>query len=141
MRKPFLSDLPPENFPIKDLSPQVNRKLCQYPDTSNDDGCSFRFTYEFDDVSNIILRAQTTQVCPQPVNLAAVTGGVIGGIILAGLLLLLIWKLLTTVHDRREYAKFENERQLAKLRREENPLYHAATTTVQNPAFGSSNIQ
>ncbi|XP_014682023.1 PREDICTED: integrin beta pat-3-like [Priapulus caudatus] len=133
----------PQKTVSEDLSPQVNRKLCQYPDTSNDDGCSFRFTYEFDYVSNIILRAQTTRVCP--LNLAAVTGavtgGVIGGIILAGLLLLLLWKLLTTAHDKREYAKFENERQLAKWRREENPLYHAATTTVQNPAFGSSNIQ
>lgn len=38
----------------------------------------------------------------------------IGGIIAVGLALLLIWKLLTTIHDRRELAKFEKERQMAR---------------------------
>jgi len=40
--------------------------------------------------------------------------GVIGAIVLIGLALLLLWKLLTTIHDRREFAKFENERMMAK---------------------------
>jgi hypothetical protein len=39
---------------------------------------------------------------------------VIGAIVLIGLALLLLWKLLTTIHDRREFAKFENERMMAK---------------------------
>lgn len=40
--------------------------------------------------------------------------GVIGAIVLIGLALLLLWKLLTTIHDRREFAKFEKERMMAK---------------------------
>lgn len=40
--------------------------------------------------------------------------GVIGAIVLIGLALLLMWKLLTTIHDRREFAKFEKERMMAK---------------------------
>jgi integrin beta 1 len=45
--------------------------------------------------------------------LSAVVLGVIGTILIAGLLLLMTWKIATTVHDRREYAKFENERKNA----------------------------
>lgn len=52
--------------------------------------------------------------CPAPVNILAIVLGVIGGIILIGLLLLLIWKLLVTIHDRREYARFEKERENAR---------------------------
>lgn len=40
--------------------------------------------------------------------------GVIGAIVAVGLALLLMWKVLTTIHDRREYAQFEKERMMAK---------------------------
>lgn len=40
--------------------------------------------------------------------------GVIAAVVLMGLALLLLWKLLTTIHDRREFAKFEKERMMAK---------------------------
>lgn len=39
---------------------------------------------------------------------------VAGAILLLGLIGLLIWKLLITIHDRREFAKFEEERAKAK---------------------------
>jgi hypothetical protein len=45
--------------------------------------------------------------------LTALVLGVIGGIVLIGLLLLLIWKTVTSIHDRREYAKFEKERAMS----------------------------
>ena len=38
----------------------------------------------------------------------------IGAIVAVGLALLLMWKVLTTIHDRREYAQFEKERMMAK---------------------------
>lgn len=37
-----------------------------------------------------------------------------GAILLLGLAALLIWKLLVTIHDRSEFAKFEEERANAK---------------------------
>jgi protocadherin alpha len=58
--------------------------------------------------------AQNTKDCPEPVDVLAIVIGVIVGIVLIGLALLLIWKLLTTIHDRREFAKFEKERMMAK---------------------------
>ena len=39
---------------------------------------------------------------------------VAGAILFLGLAALLIWKLLVTIHDRREFAKFEEERARAK---------------------------
>ena len=39
---------------------------------------------------------------------------VAGAILLLGIVGLLIWKLLVTIHDRGEYAKFEEERSKAK---------------------------
>ena len=40
--------------------------------------------------------------------------GVIAAIVLIGMAMLLLWKLLTTIHDRREFARFEKERMMAK---------------------------
>lgn len=61
--------------------------------------------------------------------------GLIGTIVLAGLILLAIWKIFTTIHDKREYAKFENERATSKWQRGENPLYKPAVLNVQNPMY------
>lgn len=40
--------------------------------------------------------------------------GVIAAIVLIGLALLMLWKMVTTIHDRREFARFEKERMMAK---------------------------
>lgn len=39
---------------------------------------------------------------------------VVGSILLIGMALLAIWKLLVTIHDRREFAKFQSERSRAR---------------------------
>ena len=55
-----------------------------------------------------------TSVCPVPVNSAIIIAGIVVGIILIGLLLLIIWRILTYIHDSREYARFEKDRAKAK---------------------------
>lgn len=112
---------------IKD-EPEL-RKMCQYRD---DDDCMFYFAYEYS--TNIVL-AQRTKECPEPVNVLAIVLGVVCGIVAVGLALLLIWKLFTTIHDRREYAKFEKERKNAKWDTGENPIYKQATSTFKNPMY------
>lgn len=52
--------------------------------------------------------------CPQPLPIVMIVSGVAGGIVATGLFLLMLWKILTTIHDRRELAKFEKERLKAK---------------------------
>lgn len=44
----------------------------------------------------------------------AIVLGVIGGIVAVGLAILLVWKLVTTISDKRELARFEKETQDAK---------------------------
>lgn len=39
---------------------------------------------------------------------------VVGSIVLLGLIILAIWKLLITIHDRREFARFQSERSRAR---------------------------
>ena len=53
-------------------------------------------------------------VCPEAVDPLYIILGIVIGIIIIGLALLLIWRLLTYVHDKREFARFEKERQNAK---------------------------
>ena len=43
-----------------------------------------------------------------------IRGGVIGATVAIGLVLILMWKVFTTIHDRREFAKFEDERKNAR---------------------------
>ena len=48
------------------------------------------------------------------VDIMGIILGVIGAIVAIGLMLILMWKVFTTIHDRREYARFEKEQRLAK---------------------------
>jgi len=59
----------------------------------------------------------------------------VGAIVLIGLLFLVLWKLLTHIADRREYARFEKERMSAKWDAGENPIYRQATSTFKNPLY------
>lgn len=52
--------------------------------------------------------------CPKGPDILVVLLFVAGAILILGLVALLIWKLLVTIHDRREFAKFEEERAQAK---------------------------
>ncbi|XP_059178838.1 integrin beta-1-like [Physella acuta] len=108
-------------------------QLCQLKD---DDECWVYYTYEYDKNGEVVIKVQNTKVCPEAVNVLAIVGGVVGGIVAVGLFLLLIWKLLTFIHDTREFAKFEKERQNAKWDTGENPIYKQATSTFKNPTYG-----
>uniref|UniRef100_A0A8C8DLK9 Integrin beta n=1 Tax=Oryzias sinensis TaxID=183150 RepID=A0A8C8DLK9_9TELE len=56
----------------------------------------------------------TREDCPKGPDILVVLLSVAGAILFLGLAALLIWKLLVTIHDRREFAKFEEERARAK---------------------------
>lgn len=52
--------------------------------------------------------------CPKGPDVLVVLLSVMGAILLVGLAILLVWKLLITIHDRREFARFEEEKARAK---------------------------
>ncbi|KAL0198077.1 hypothetical protein M9458_006617, partial [Cirrhinus mrigala] len=64
-------------------------------------------------------------------DVLVVTLSVAGAILLLGLVAILLWKLLITIHDHREFAKFEEEKARAKWEavRLTSRLYGANPTT------------
>ncbi|XP_078394068.1 integrin beta-7-like, partial [Cetorhinus maximus] len=60
---------------------------------------------------------------------------VMAGIVLIGLVSLVIWRGLLQLYDRREYHRFEKEKQNARWNEAGNPLFKSATTTVVNPQY------
>ena len=52
--------------------------------------------------------------CGTAPNATTILLAVVGSILLIGIALLAIWKLLVTIHDRREFAKFQSERSRAR---------------------------
>ena len=51
-----------------------------------------------------------SSVCPDKSAIIWMIIGIVVGILLVGLALLMIWRLLTAIHDRREFKNFEKER-------------------------------
>nr|XP_045379597.1 integrin beta-7 [Camelus bactrianus] len=61
--------------------------------------------------------------------------GCVGGIVAVGLGLVLAYRLSVEIYDRREYRRFEKERQQLSWKQDSNPLYKSAITTTVNPRF------
>lgn len=85
--------------------------FCTFYDEND---CKFEFIYNDNDVKNITISAKSKLECPTEIFILGIVMGVIASIVLIGLALLFLWKILTTIHDRREFAKFEKERRSAK---------------------------
>lgn len=115
-------------------------RLCSFVDKEDD--CMIFFTYRYlDNSKSYEIRVQKEKECPEPAPIMAIVFGILAGIVLIGLLTLLIWKVATTIHDRREYAKFEKERQNARWNTEGNPLYKDPSNTFANPVFSQQTIE
>uniref|UniRef100_A0A674PK13 Integrin beta n=1 Tax=Takifugu rubripes TaxID=31033 RepID=A0A674PK13_TAKRU len=56
-------------------------------------------------------------------------------VVCIGLILLVVWKVLVSVHDRKEVAKFEAERSKAKWQTGTNPLFRSSTSTFKNVTY------
>lgn len=109
-----------------------NAVNCTYKD---EDDCVQRFQYYEDNSGKSILSLVKEPDCPKGPDILVVLLSVAGAILFLGLAALLIWKLLITIHDRREFAKFEEERARAKWETGHNPLYKGATSTFTNIAY------
>ncbi|XP_017784338.1 PREDICTED: integrin beta-PS-like [Nicrophorus vespilloides] len=108
------------------------RKVCKLPIEQN---CVMVFSYFYNDDKDISVDAESKMRCSKPIDILALVFGVILSTIIVGILTLVIWKLCTTIHDRREYAKFENERKQANWNRNDNPLFKTPVTRFENPTF------
>ncbi|XP_067843422.1 integrin beta-5 [Heptranchias perlo] len=100
--------------------------LCLYK-TEND--CVMRFTYSEHVSGKSVLTALKEPDCASETDPVTVLLAVVGSILAVGIALLAIWKLIVTVHDRREFAKFQSERSRARFEMATNPLYRQPITT------------
>lgn len=108
-----------------------NAVNCSYKDEND---CIVHFQYSEDDDGSVLSVVEKPE-CPEGPDILVVLLAVAGAILLLGLAALLIWKLLITIHDRREFARFEEERAKAKWDTGNNPLYRGATSTFTNVAY------
>nr|AVP12656.1 integrin beta 3 [Littorina littorea] len=105
---------------------------CNFRDT---DKCLFRFTYEYDENNDVIIKVQRTKECPEDVNLALILGPVVAGIVLIPLLLLCIFILIRNRRDRAEFARFMKEKDKARWESAANPIYKDPKSTFKNPTY------
>jgi hypothetical protein len=90
---------------------EKDEHLCTFYD---EEECRFSFVYTEEKDNGLKVRAQEDRECPPKVFMFGIVMGVIAAIVLIGMAMLLIWKAVTTISDRREFARFEKERMMAK---------------------------
>ncbi|KAL3282735.1 hypothetical protein HHI36_005905 [Cryptolaemus montrouzieri] len=117
---------------IKEDELVKGERVCRFLDTKT---CSILYKYSYDTNKNLAVKVQKYKRCPP--NPLVWTGSVVGSIVLIALISLIIWKLFTSIYDRREYARFENERKNLKWNRNENPLYRDVVATFKNPSYNT----
>ncbi|XP_054569882.1 integrin beta-5 isoform X2 [Eptesicus fuscus] len=100
--------------------------LCFYK-TAKD--CVMLFTYTELPSGKSNLTVLREPECGTAPNVTTILLAVVGSILLIGFVLLAIWKLLVTIHDRREFAKFQSERSRARYEMASNPLYRKPIST------------
>ncbi|XP_056008967.1 integrin beta-6-like [Ostrea edulis] len=96
-------------------------------------GCIINFNVHDLEMGQRILIKSTKRCPPSPPDPLTIGLSLSGAIFLIGLLLLVIWKILTMLYDSMEYSKFESEIQNPAWEQSENPIYKECVTTVQNP--------
>lgn len=100
--------------------------LCLWK-TDND--CVMKFTYSEHASGQSILTALKEPECASGPDAMMVLLAVVGSILLVGVVLLAAWKLVITVHDRREFARFQSARSRARYEMASNPLYKQPVST------------
>ncbi|NP_999730.1 integrin beta-C subunit precursor [Strongylocentrotus purpuratus] len=119
-------------YVVKELRREEGHQECRFTD---DDECHVIFTYEILPNGTYYIEVQEDKICPGAPEMLWVILGIIIGVFLVGLALLLIWRLLTYIHDRREFQNFEKERANATWEGGENPIYKPSTSVFKNPTY------
>ncbi|XP_018597004.1 integrin beta-6 [Scleropages formosus] len=105
-----------------------------------ENGCALSFAVMSGEQGNVIYNLKVSD-CPKPPNIAMIVLGVSLSVLTIGIILLGIWKLLVSVHDRKEVAKFEAERAKAKWQSGTNPLFRSSTSTFKNVTYKNTGKQ
>uniref|UniRef100_A0A8C3CZV3 Integrin beta n=1 Tax=Cairina moschata TaxID=8855 RepID=A0A8C3CZV3_CAIMO len=102
-----------------------NAILCAYPVNN----CVMKFTYSELASGKSNLTVLKEPACSSAPSAVTIVLAVIGSVVLIGTILLGLWKLLVTIHDRREFDRFQSERSRARYEMASNPLYRKPIST------------
>ena len=94
---------------------RTSERKCVSIDNSTD--CRTDFVYGYDFFGQRQVRYAKVPACPPlppPIQTANIAFGLMGALIAVGLGLLLLWRLLLFLYDRKEYARFLNDSKNAK---------------------------
>ncbi|RXN10751.1 integrin beta-6-like protein [Labeo rohita] len=106
----------------------------------SEDNCLLSFSLVDSDYGSIIYNPKVYD-CHEPPNAPLIALGVCMSVLIIGITLLVIWKFLVSVHDRKEVAKFEAEKAKAKWQSGTNPLFKSSTSTFKNVTYKSTGQQ
>lgn len=120
---------------VESLAPYIKKgaQECTFDDES--DNCFFKFSYLYRDYDmGYDIHVLKNKECPEEAPVMRIVLGLVGGIVAAGLLALIAWKIATVIHDRKEYERFKKE-SMQGTWSNDNILYRDPLQTVQNPVF------
>ncbi|XP_073772553.1 integrin beta-6 isoform X3 [Danio rerio] len=106
----------------------------------SEESCLLSFSLVASDHGSIIYNPKLYD-CSEPPNAPLIALGVCMSVLIIGIALLVIWKFLVSVHDRKEVAKFEAEKAKAKWQSGTNPLFRSSTSTFKNVTYKSTGQQ
>lgn len=134
----------------KEICDKCNLKIRIVNDTEpsciyDDDGClvvfNFEKNYGGENDTVLVVKERKCKVEEEKTQeILAIVLGTIAGIVLVGLLLLIIWKLIVTAHDKHEYRRFEKDRLKSKWENAENPIYKPSKQEYQNPTYAGAKL-
>ncbi|XP_078460523.1 integrin beta-6-like [Lampetra fluviatilis] len=113
-------------------SEDVNPNVCTF---SNENNCSVQFMYSKETAILPTLYVLKEMDCHNPPSVMGIIVGVTVGVVIIGFIVLLLWKMMVTIHDRREFAKFQEDRSHARWGMSTNPLYRPTTSTFRNVSY------
>ncbi|XP_060776251.1 integrin beta-7 [Neoarius graeffei] len=98
---------------------------------------SISYEVKLDENDNVVINyAQLPHTIDKT---SVIIGSSVSSIIFIGILIIIIYKILLELYDRREYRNFLKAQENTKWNEESNPLYKGATTTVLNPLHFQDN--
>ncbi|XP_046835815.1 integrin beta-nu [Vespa crabro] len=100
--------------------------------------CIIPYIYHFNKDNTVTLMI-ADKSCRTSLHVALIPGIIFLAIMIMGIIGLCIWKCWIAIQDKREYVKFEQERQKTVYCLDENPLFKPATTRFNVPPLFNDN--
>ena len=120
---------------VEEPSEMEGREQCIAED---DDDCSYLFYYfPPGNISEFARIEISKKYCDDDLALILIILFIILAILLIGVSLLVVWKIIVTIQDRKEFAEFQAALKHADVKRNENPMFVSPTQTFSNPSHES----